>query len=73
MPVTFPSVLVNANTGIAVGIASNICPFNLREVCTTAIALIKRDEHHNISDTLTGPDFPGGGLLVYNKQELEKI
>ena len=72
LPVTFPSVLVNANTGIAVGIASNICPFNLREVCTTAIALI-RDEHHNISDTLTGPDFPGGGLLVYNKQELEKI
>lgn len=71
-PVTFPSILVNANTGIAVGMASSICPFNLEEVCRTAIALI-RDESAVISDTLLAPDFPVGGQLIYNRQELEKI
>ena len=71
-PVTFPTVLVNANTGIAVGMASNICPFNLREVCETEIAYL-RDENCVISDTLTAPDFPGGGLLIYNKDELDRI
>ena len=71
-PVTFPTVLVNANTGIAVGMASNICPFNLREVCETEIAYL-RDENCVISDTLTAPDFPGGGLLIYNKDELGRI
>lgn len=71
-PVTFPSILVNANTGIAVGMASSICPFNLEEVCRTAIALI-RDENHNVSDTLLAPDFPIGGQLIYNRGEIEKI
>ena len=71
-PVTFPTVLVNANTGIAVGMASNICPFNLTEVCETEIAYL-RDENCVISDTLIAPDFPGGGKLIYNREELEKI
>ena len=71
-PVTFPSVLVNANTGIAVGMASSICPFNLEEVCRTAIALI-RDKEAVVSDTLLAPDFPGGGQLIYNRVEMEKI
>ncbi len=72
LPVTFPSVLVNANTGIAVGMASSICPFNLEEVCNTAIAYI-RDEDHDIASTLIAPDFPGGGQLLYNREELIKI
>ena len=72
LPVTFPSVLVNNNTGIAVGMASNICSFNLQEVCETTIALI-RDSNHNISDTLIAPDFAGGGLLVYDRDLLESI
>lgn len=71
-PVCFPTVLLNANTGIAVGMASSICPFNLREICETTIAFI-HDENCNISDTLTAPDFPGGGSLVYDREELEKI
>ena len=71
-PVTFPSVLVNANTGIAVGMASSICPFNLAEVCRTTIEYIK-DEDINIADTLLAPDFPIGGQIVYNREEIEKI
>ena len=71
-PVTYPSVLVNANTGIAVGMASSICPFNLREVCETTIAYIK-DEEINVADTLLAPDFPIGGKLLYNRDEIEKI
>ncbi len=71
-PVTFPSVLVNANTGIAVGMASSICPFNLREVCETTIAYIK-DESINVADTLLAPDFPIGGRLLYNREDIEKI
>lgn len=72
LPVTFPSILLNANTGMAVGMASSICPFNLKEICETTIAYIY-DEHCVISDTLIAPDFPAGGYLVYNKAELEKI
>lgn len=71
-PVTFPSILVNANTGIAAGMASSICPFNLREVCETAIAYI-RDNDINVADTLLAPDFPIGGQLLYDRAELEKI
>ncbi len=71
-PVTFPSVLVNANTGIAVGMASSICPFNLNEVCKTTIEYIK-DNDINIADTLLAPDFPIGGQLIYNREEIEKI
>ena len=71
-PVTFPSVLVNANTGIAVGMASSICPFNLKEVCDTTIAYIK-DNDINVADTLLAPDFPIGGELLYNREDIEKI
>ncbi len=71
-PVTFPSVLVNANTGIAVGMASSICPFNLAEVCETTIAYIK-DEDINVADTLLAPDFPIGGELLYSRSEIEEI
>ncbi len=72
LPVTFPSILVNNNLGIAVGMASNICSFNLSEVCETAIALMK-DSEHDILSTLQAPDFPSGGQLIYNRDDLEKI
>lgn len=72
LPVTFPSVLVNANIGIAVGMASSICPFNLREVCETTVAYI-RDNDINVADTLLAPDFTIGGELLYDRAELEKI
>ncbi len=71
-PVTFPTVLVNSNMGIAAGMASSICPFNLEEVCRTTINLI-RDETADIYDTLLAPDFPIGGRLLYNRAEIEKI
>ena len=71
-PVTFPTVLVNANTGIAAGMASSICAFNLREVCETTIAYIK-DEDINVADTLLAPDFPIGGQILYNRADIEKI
>ena len=72
LPVSFPSVLVNANTGIAVGMASSICPFNLREVCETTIELIKNKDH-NIMTTLKAPDFIGGGELLYDAEKMEQI
>lgn len=72
LPATYPSVLVNANTGIAVGMASSICSFNLKEVCETAIALI-RDPQHDISSTLPAPDFTGGGQIVYSKETFDQI
>jgi len=72
LPATFPSVLVNANTGIAVGMASSICPFNLSEVCQTAIALM-RDPEHEVASTLLAPDFPGGGQLIYDRNVIEEI
>ena len=72
LPVTYPGILVNANMGIAVGMASSICPFNLGEVCETTIALMN-DPSHDISSTLTAPDFPGGGYILYNKAELDKF
>ncbi|MCH5205621.1 MAG: topoisomerase IV [Oscillospiraceae bacterium] len=71
-PVRFPAILVNSNFGLAVSMASNICSFNLAEVCETAIALIKNPEHNALS-TLKGPDFPGGGYIVYDEAEMEKI
>lgn len=71
-PVTFPTILVNNNLGIAVGMASNICSFNLEEVCETTIALLK-DPEHDILSTLKAPDFPGGGQLIYKREDLEKI
>lgn len=72
LPATFPTVLVNANTGIAVSMASNVCSFNLEEICETCIALMK-DPNHDIISTLKGPDFPGGGLMLYDEAELKKV
>ena len=72
LPVNFPSVLVNANTGIAAGMASSICSFNLEEVCKTTIELI-RNPKHDVTETLLAPDFAGGGLLVYNRENMEEI
>ncbi len=71
-PVTFPTILVNANMGIAAGMASSICSFNLKEVCETTIAYIKDDEI-NVADTLIAPDFSIGGQLLYNRNDMEKI
>lgn len=72
LPASFPTVLVNANVGIAVSMASAVCPFNLAEVCETTIGLIKNPEH-DIMSTLKGPDFPGGGFIVYDERELEHV
>ncbi len=72
LPVTYPSVLVNSNIGIAVGMASSISPFNLAEVCETTVALIK-DPEHDIMSTLKAPDFPGGGYLVYDQDIINSI
>lgn len=72
LPVSFPSVLVNMNSGIAVGMASNICSFNLRELCATTIGLIKNPDF-DVFETLKAPDFIGGGLIVYDRAALEEI
>ena len=72
LPAKFPSILVNNNIGIAVSMSSNICSFNLTEVCETAISLM-RDPDHDIISTLKAPDFPGGGFIVYDEEELKKI
>ncbi len=72
LPVTYPSILVNANTGIAAGMASSICSFNLEEVCKTTIELLKSSKHE-VADTLLAPDFSGGGLLLYNREAMEEI
>ncbi len=72
LPTTFPNVLCSANMGIAVAMASNICGFNLSEVCQTTIDYIS-DPNHNIMSTLKAPDFPTGGELIYNAQEIDAI
>lgn len=72
LPVTFPSILCNVTTGIAVGMASSIASFNLGEICDTTVALIKNPDH-DISETLPAPDFVGGGYVVYDKEELDRI
>lgn len=71
-PATYPAVLVNSNVGIAVSMASNVCPFNLTEVCETTIALMKNPEH-DVTTTLQGPDFPSGGFLIQDEAEFRKI
>ena len=63
LPTTFPAILVNSNVGIAVSMASNVCPFNLQEVCETCISLMKNPEH-DILSTLKAPDFPGGAFNI---------
>ena len=72
LPTAFPNVLVSANTGIAAGMASQICGFNLNEVCETAINYL-RDPEHDILSTMPAPDFPTGGEIVYSRSEMENI
>ncbi len=72
LPTTFPNILVSANLGIAAGMASNICSFNLAEVCETAAALI-RDPDADLLETLKAPDFPSGGELLYDRAALDEI
>ncbi len=72
LPTTYPNVLVSPNLGIAVGMASNICSFNLREVCKTAVALI-RDPEADLLETLPAPDFPTGGEILYDAAEMLSI
>ncbi len=72
LPTTFPNVLVSANQGIAVGMASNICSFNLKEVCDTAIARMKNPEH-DILETLPGPDFSTGAQLLFDEATTREI
>ncbi len=72
LPVAFPSVLVNTNTGIAVGMASNICSFNLKEICETTAALI-RDPQHDVMQTLPAPDFIGGCQIIYDENAIRQV
>ncbi|MBQ3878804.1 MAG: topoisomerase IV, partial [Oscillospiraceae bacterium] len=72
LPTSFPNILVNPNQGIAVGMASSFCGFNLKEVCETTIELI-RNPKHDLLSTLTAPDFPTGGELIFNREAMEKI
>lgn len=72
LPVTFPAILANNTLGIAVGMASNICSFNLAELCETTIALLK-DKNHDIKSTLLAPDFVGGGYLLYREKDIDSI
>lgn len=75
LPTTFPNVLVSANLGIAVGLASSICSFNLGEVCDATIALLRspRTDTEKLLDILKAPDFPGGGYVVYDREQMKKI
>ncbi len=72
LPVTFPSVLVNTNSGIAVGMASNICSFNLKELCETTIGIIKNPDF-DVFETLKAPDFIGGAQIIYDRNALEEV
>lgn len=72
LPTAFPNVLVSANSGIAVGMASQICGFNLNEVCTAAINCI-RDPEFDVLSVMPAPDFPTGGEIIYDRREMEEI
>lgn len=72
LPASFPTILTNPSTGIAVGMACNICSFNLAEVCRTTIALM-RDPETDLFETLLAPDFPGGGQLIFDRAQMERI
>ena len=72
LPVTFPTILTNSNVGIAVGMASSFCSFNLAELCEATIALLKNPQAE-LEDILKAPDFPGGGYLLYNRGEIDKV
>ena len=72
LPTSFPNILVSSNLGIAVGMACNICGFDLNEICRTAIERI-RNPQHDLLETLIAPDFPTGGELIYDRSQLEEI
>ena len=72
LPTTFPNILANPNQGIAVGMASNICSFNLNELCDATIAVMKEPEA-DLTSIMPAPDFPGGGELLYNPEEAREI
>ncbi len=72
LPVTFPSILVNPNVGIAAGMASSICSFNLEEICNATIELLKNPDAE-LYDILPAPDFSGGGILLYDRAAIEEI
>ena len=75
LPTTFPNVLVTPNMGIAVGMASNICPFNLAEICDGTIAMLKKPNitTDRLMELIKGPDFPGGGLLIYDRAQMKQV
>ena len=75
LPTTFPNVLVTPNTGIAVGMASSICPFNLAEVCDGTIAVLKNPNVSidKILDIIKAPDFPGGGAIIYDREQMKEL
>ncbi len=75
LPTTFPNVLVTPNMGIAVGMASNICPFNLAEVCDGTIAMLKKPNisTERLMELIKGPDFPGGGTLIFDEAGMKQI
>lgn len=75
LPTTFPNILVSPNMGIAVGMASNICPFNLAEICDGTIALLKKPNlsTDRLMELIKAPDFPGGGALIYDAAQLKAI
>ncbi|HHU08145.1 MAG TPA: topoisomerase IV [Clostridiaceae bacterium] len=72
LPAAFPTILVNSNQGIAVGMASNICSFNLKEVCNTTAAFIA-NRKHDLLETMPAPDFSTAGELIYDRDQMEKI
>ncbi|MBQ4509092.1 MAG: topoisomerase IV [Clostridia bacterium] len=75
LPTTFPNILVSANMGIAVGLASSICSFNLGEICDAAIALLRapRTDIDKIMEIVKAPDFPCGGTVVYDREQIKKV
>ena len=75
LPTTFPNVLVSANSGIAVGMASDICSFNLAEICDGTIAILKKPNisTEKIMEIIKAPDFPGGGQIIYDYEEMRQI
>ena len=75
LPTSFPNILVSPNLGIAVGLASSICSFNLVEICDATIALLRspRTDIEKILDIVKAPDFPGGGYVVYDREQIKKV
>ena len=75
LPTSFPNILVSPNLGIAVGLASSICSFNLAEICDATIALLRspRTDIEKILDIVKAPDFPGGGYVVYDREQIKKV